>query len=178
MTKDGLKKPNYWGSLTQAATVRLGNYEGEEVRSARVSAVAACVRHRVALLVVLLITPLDAVDGVIAALVGRVDWSCRCSRGRCSLPALHAALLMLKGLLVGPAVLHAADLFLRLLTLFYSAQAFWCYRHLPWLLLVLQVYAPFKTLLPMVDPNDIVLGGWDISGLNMAEAMERAAVRG
>ena len=31
MTKDGLKKPNYWGSLTQAATVRLGNYEGEEV---------------------------------------------------------------------------------------------------------------------------------------------------
>jgi hypothetical protein len=32
MTKDGLKKPNYWGSLTQAATVRLGNYEGEEVR--------------------------------------------------------------------------------------------------------------------------------------------------
>ncbi|KAI8473857.1 MAG: hypothetical protein J3K34DRAFT_160297 [Monoraphidium minutum] len=68
MTKDGLKKPNYWGSLTQAATVRLGNYEGEEV------------------------------------------------------------------------------------------------------------HAPFKALLPMVDPNDIVLGGWDISGLNMAEAMERAAV--
>lgn len=34
MTKDGLKKPNYWGSLTQAATVRLGNYEGEEVGSA------------------------------------------------------------------------------------------------------------------------------------------------
>ncbi|KIY93857.1 myo-inositol-1-phosphate synthase [Monoraphidium neglectum] len=32
MTKDGLKKPNYWGSLTQAATVRLGNYEGEEAR--------------------------------------------------------------------------------------------------------------------------------------------------
>lgn len=28
----------------------------------------------------------------------------------------------------------------------------------------------------MVEPNDIVLGGWDISGLNMAEAMERAAV--
>jgi hypothetical protein len=28
----------------------------------------------------------------------------------------------------------------------------------------------------MVDPNDVVLGGWDISGLNMAEAMERAAV--
>lgn len=31
MTKDGLRKPNYWGSLTQAATLRIGNYEGEEV---------------------------------------------------------------------------------------------------------------------------------------------------
>lgn len=68
MTKDGLRKPNYWGSLTQASTVRVGNYEGEEV------------------------------------------------------------------------------------------------------------YTPFKSLLPMVEPNDIVLGGWDISGLNMAEAMERAQV--
>lgn len=68
MTKDGLKKPNYFGSLTQASTVRIGNYEGEEV------------------------------------------------------------------------------------------------------------YAPFKALLPMVEPNDIVLGGWDISSLNMAEAMERAKV--
>lgn len=68
MTKDGLRKPNYWGSLTQAATVRLGNFEGEEV------------------------------------------------------------------------------------------------------------HAPFKALLPMVEPNDIVLGGWDISGMNMAEAMERAQV--
>lgn len=68
MTKDGLRKPNYWGSLTQAATVRLGNFAGEEA------------------------------------------------------------------------------------------------------------YAPFKALLPMVEPNDIVLGGWDISGLDMAEAMERAKV--
>jgi hypothetical protein len=39
-----------------------------------------------------------------------------------------------------------------------------------------EVHAPFKALLPMVEPNDIVLGGWDISGLNMAEAMERAKV--
>jgi hypothetical protein len=28
MTKSGLKKPNYWGSITQAGTVRIGNYEG------------------------------------------------------------------------------------------------------------------------------------------------------
>ncbi len=68
MTKDGLSKPNFWGSLTQASTVRIGNYQGEEA------------------------------------------------------------------------------------------------------------YVPFKGLLPMVEPTDIVLGGWDISGLNMAEAMERAQV--
>ncbi|KAJ9508624.1 hypothetical protein QJQ45_027906 [Haematococcus lacustris] len=68
MTKDGLRKPNFWGSLTQASTVRVGNYEGEEV------------------------------------------------------------------------------------------------------------HTPFKALLPMVEPTDIVLGGWDISGLNMAESMERAQV--
>ncbi len=68
MTKTGLKKPNYWGSITQAGTMRIGNYEGEEV------------------------------------------------------------------------------------------------------------YTPFKSLVPMVNPNDIVLGGWDISGLNMAEAMERGKV--
>jgi myo-inositol-1-phosphate synthase len=68
MTKDGLKKPNYYGSLTHAATCRLGNHGGEEV------------------------------------------------------------------------------------------------------------HAPFSALLPMVHPNDIELGGWDISGLNMADAMERAQV--
>ncbi len=68
MTKNGLKKPNYWGSITQSGTLRVGNYEGEEV------------------------------------------------------------------------------------------------------------YTPFKSLVPMVNPNDIVLGGWDISGLNMAEGMERAKV--
>ena len=68
MTKEGLKKPNYWGSLTQASTCRVGNFKGEEV------------------------------------------------------------------------------------------------------------YVAFNKLLPMVDPNNIVLGGWDISGLNLAESMERAQV--
>lgn len=66
MTKDGLRKPNYWGSLTQAATLRVGNYEGEEV------------------------------------------------------------------------------------------------------------FTPFRSLLPMADPNQFVLGGWDISSLNMAEVRLRA----
>lgn len=68
MTKDGLKQPNYFGSLTQAATLRLGNYKGEEV------------------------------------------------------------------------------------------------------------FTPFKSLLPMVKPEDIVFGGWDISSYNLADAMERAQV--
>ena len=68
MTKEGLKKPNYWGSLTQASTCRVGNFKGEEV------------------------------------------------------------------------------------------------------------YVPFNKMLPMVHPNDIVLGGWDISSLNLAESMERAQV--
>ncbi|KAK9841057.1 hypothetical protein WJX81_008351 [Elliptochloris bilobata] len=68
MTKEGLRKPNYWGSLTQASTCRVGNYRGEEV------------------------------------------------------------------------------------------------------------FAPFSSLLPLVHPNDIIFGGWDISSLNLAEAMERAKV--
>lgn len=39
-----------------------------------------------------------------------------------------------------------------------------------------EVYVPMKDLLPMVNPNDVVFDGWDISSLNMAEAMRRAQV--
>ncbi|KAG7170983.1 inositol-3-phosphate synthase 1-A-like isoform X2 [Homarus americanus] len=39
-----------------------------------------------------------------------------------------------------------------------------------------EVYVPLKNLLPMVDPNDIVIDGWDISSLNLDDAMERARV--
>eukprot|EP01090_Pellita_catalonica_P004128 TRINITY_DN13971_c0_g1_i1.p1 TRINITY_DN13971_c0_g1~~TRINITY_DN13971_c0_g1_i1.p1 ORF type:complete len:515 (-),score=94.07 TRINITY_DN13971_c0_g1_i1:45-1589(-) len=38
------------------------------------------------------------------------------------------------------------------------------------------VWVPFKNILPMVNPNDIVIGGWDINKVNLAEAMERAKV--
>jgi myo-inositol-1-phosphate synthase len=38
------------------------------------------------------------------------------------------------------------------------------------------VYIPFKNLLPMVEPNDLVLGGWDISSMNLADSMKRAQV--
>jgi len=38
------------------------------------------------------------------------------------------------------------------------------------------VNIPFHDVLPMVHPNDLVIGGWDISSLNLAAAMDRAAV--
>ena len=39
-----------------------------------------------------------------------------------------------------------------------------------------EVFTPFKSLLPMAEPNEIAFDGWDISGMNMADAMERAQV--
>lgn len=38
------------------------------------------------------------------------------------------------------------------------------------------VNIPFHDVLPMVHPNDLVIGGWDISSLTLAESMDRAAV--
>jgi myo-inositol-1-phosphate synthase len=38
------------------------------------------------------------------------------------------------------------------------------------------VNIPFHQILPMVHPNDLVIGGWDISKLNLAEAMDRSKV--
>jgi myo-inositol-1-phosphate synthase len=39
-----------------------------------------------------------------------------------------------------------------------------------------EVHVPISDVLPMVHPNDLVLGGWDISGVSMDKAMERAQV--
>lgn len=39
-----------------------------------------------------------------------------------------------------------------------------------------EVHLPISDLLPMVHPNDLVLGGWDISGVSMDKAMARAQV--
>jgi len=39
-----------------------------------------------------------------------------------------------------------------------------------------EVYLPFSTVLPMLHPNDIVVGGWDINRNNLATAMKNAAV--
>jgi len=38
------------------------------------------------------------------------------------------------------------------------------------------VNIPFHDVLPMAHPNDFVIGGWDISRMNLAEAMDRAQV--
>uniref|UniRef100_A0A2K5PR28 Inositol-3-phosphate synthase 1 n=1 Tax=Cebus imitator TaxID=2715852 RepID=A0A2K5PR28_CEBIM len=40
-----------------------------------------------------------------------------------------------------------------------------------------EVFMPFSALLPMVGPNDLVFDGWDISSLNLSEAMQRAKVQ-
>lgn len=38
------------------------------------------------------------------------------------------------------------------------------------------VYVPMKELLPMVEPDNIIVDGWDISGLHLGDAMRRAEV--
>ncbi|KAJ2449527.1 Myo-inositol-1-phosphate synthase [Coemansia sp. RSA 2336] len=38
------------------------------------------------------------------------------------------------------------------------------------------VYVPFNQVVPMVHPNDVVIGGWDINSANIGDAMRRAQV--
>lgn len=39
-----------------------------------------------------------------------------------------------------------------------------------------EIFAPLKSLLPMVEPTDLALGGWDISKVNLGDALKRSAV--
>ena len=39
-----------------------------------------------------------------------------------------------------------------------------------------EINIPFRDLLPMVHPNDLAIGGWDISSMNLAASMDRAQV--
>ena len=39
-----------------------------------------------------------------------------------------------------------------------------------------EVHVPMKDVLPMVEPDDLVLDGWDISSADLGAAMERAKV--
>lgn len=38
------------------------------------------------------------------------------------------------------------------------------------------IYVPVSSMLPMLNPDDIEIDGWDISSVNLAEAMTRAKV--
>ena len=38
------------------------------------------------------------------------------------------------------------------------------------------VFTPMSNVLPMLNPSDIVWGGWDINGMNLGDAMKRAKV--
>ena len=38
------------------------------------------------------------------------------------------------------------------------------------------VYTPMKNMLPMVDPSEVVWGGWDINKMNLGDAMRRSKV--
>ena len=38
------------------------------------------------------------------------------------------------------------------------------------------VYTPMKNMLPMVEPDNIVWGGWDINSMNLGDAMRRSKV--
>ncbi|KAL5133389.1 Malate dehydrogenase 1, glyoxysomal [Glycine soja] len=40
------------------------------------------------------------------------------------------------------------------------------------------MYAPFNTSLPMVNPDDIVFGGWDITNINLAKHQLESALTG
>jgi myo-inositol-1-phosphate synthase len=37
-------------------------------------------------------------------------------------------------------------------------------------------YVPLRDMIPVVHPNDLIVGGWDISSMNLADAMTRAEV--
>ena len=39
-----------------------------------------------------------------------------------------------------------------------------------------EINVPSHDMLPMVHPNDLCVGGWDISSMNLAESMDRAQV--
>jgi myo-inositol-1-phosphate synthase len=38
------------------------------------------------------------------------------------------------------------------------------------------VYVPLKNVLPMVEPNDVEVGGWDISSMPLGDAMKKSKV--
>lgn len=39
-----------------------------------------------------------------------------------------------------------------------------------------EVFLPLKDVLPLVNPNDVIIHGWDISDMNLGDALARAKV--
>lgn len=39
-----------------------------------------------------------------------------------------------------------------------------------------EIYLPIREVIPLLNPTDLVIGGWDINSLDMGEAMKRAEV--
>lgn len=39
-----------------------------------------------------------------------------------------------------------------------------------------EIFLPFKDIVPLLDPTQLVIGGWDINSVDMADAMRRAEV--
>ncbi|CAD2217796.1 myo-inositol-1-phosphate synthase [Angomonas deanei] len=39
-----------------------------------------------------------------------------------------------------------------------------------------ETFVPLNSIVPMVSPNDLVIGGWDCSSMNLGDAMQRAGV--
>jgi myo-inositol-1-phosphate synthase len=39
-----------------------------------------------------------------------------------------------------------------------------------------EVYMKIKDVVPMVDPKNLIISGWDINSANLAESMKRAQV--
>ena len=39
-----------------------------------------------------------------------------------------------------------------------------------------EVYLPMNKILPLVNPDQLVIGGWDINNMNLGEALKRSQV--
>lgn len=113
-TKEKMLHANYFGSLTQASTVRVGSYNGEEIYA-----------------------PFKSL-----------------------LPMVKLYSFLSSNCLFLTVSKYAFDsFFLFLFT--YSLFLPLCMREI---------------FLFKVNPNDVVFGGWDINGMNLADAMDRAKV--
>lgn len=130
MTKDGLKKPNYFGSLTHAATVRARPPSSRMLCGAAPLLLAIGTPG----------CPELCRPAVCWQLLAEVVLEPQFELGSSApLPAAPC--------LTAPCSRAVAAAQVRVGN--YRGE---------------EIHVPFSSLLPMVHPNDFVLGGWDISG--------------